>query len=302
VPTFMGTSGRLSYRWYNESAAAYIGELGAQFSPSSAAAYGAMGGTAEAIITTAAITTASFRVVNNVGVTSLGGNTDFATAGSYPWIDIEEIGTSFSLSALDTVTLTGDITASGNVSGQNLLATNASGNEGGEIDLAKAPNSSLTGTNVVIDQYIDRIRFFEAGGTTRGAYIDLSQAAAGVGTLLNNRVSAFVNAGSFVTMDNIKATVTTSGQRGLSLATVSGTETCYISGTYGMYGGATVGGQSAGIALTTTPSNSIFSWSFGSEGDAATYILNYGYTKSYRITVMIGGAFNNNMISIERLV
>jgi len=103
-------------------------------------------------------------------------------------------------------------------------------------------------------------------------------------------------------MDNIKATVTTSGQRGLSLATVSGTATCYISGTYGMYGGATVGGSSAGFSMTTTASNSIFSWSFGSEGDAATYILNYGYTKSYRITVMIGGAYNNNMITIERLI
>jgi hypothetical protein len=114
--------------------------------------------------------------------------------------------------------------------------------------------------------------------------------------------SGFVNAGTFVTLDNIKATVTTSGQRGLSLATVSGTATCYISGTYGMYGGATVGGASAGFSMTTTPSASIFSWSFGSEGDAATYILNYGYTKSYRITVMIGGAYNNNMISIERLI
>jgi hypothetical protein len=69
-----------------------------------------------------------------------------------------------------------------------------------------------------------------------------------------------------------------------------------------MFGGATVGGNSAGFSMTTTPSTSIFGWSFGSEGDAATYILNYGYTKSYRITVMIGGAFNNNMISIERLV
>ena len=176
------------------------------------------------------------------------------------------------------------------------------GNEGAEIDFTKAGNSTLSGSAVVFDQYVDRFRFFESGGTNRGAYIDLTQAAAGVGTLLNNRVSGFVNAGTFVTMDNIKATVTTSGQRGLSLATVSGTATCYISGTYGMYGGATVGGSSAGVALTTTASSSIFSWSFGSEGDTATYVLNYGYTKAYRITMMIGGAYNNNMISIERLV
>jgi len=183
-----------------------------------------------------------------------------------------------------------------------LPPTVGGGNEGAEIDFTKAPNSTLSGSIVVVDQYADRIRFFEGGGTARGAYIDLKQAAAGVGTLLNNRVSAFVNAGTFVTMDNIKATVTTSGNRGLSLATVSGTATCYISGTYGMYGGATVGGNSAGVTLTTTPSVSIFDWSFGSEGDTATYILNDSYSRSYRITMMVGGAYSNNMISIERLI
>jgi len=305
VPNFTISSGdvRPQFCWYNETASAYIGNSAAAYTPSSGAGYGSFGGAAEAIITANATTVVSFRLLSGAsGLAGIGGNTDFNTTGSYPWIYIQEISTSFALNALDTMTLTNSITASGVVSGSTFYSSNAVGNEGGEIDLAKAPNSSLTGTNVVIDQYIDRIRFFEAGGTTRGAYIDLSQAAAGVGTLLNNRVSAFVNAGTFVTMDNIKATVTTSGQRGLSLATVSGTETCYISGTYGMYGGANVGGQSAGIALTTSASSSIFSWSFGSEGDAATYILNYGYTKSYRITVMIGGAFNNNMICIERLV
>jgi hypothetical protein len=193
------------------------------------------------------------------------------------------------------------ITTTGNLSGNTLISTNAVGNEGGEVDLAKSPNSTLSGSIVVIDQYADRIRFFEAGGTTRGVYIDLAQGAgAGVGTLLNNRVAAFANAGTFVTMDNIKATVTTGGQRGLSLATVSGTITCYISGTYGMNGAS--GGTSGGVALTTTASTSIFGWSFFSEGDTATYIVNYGYTKSYRITVQIGGSYNNNMISIERLI
>jgi hypothetical protein len=176
------------------------------------------------------------------------------------------------------------------------------GNEGAEIDFTKAGNSALSGTTVVMDQYVDRFRFFESGGTNRGAYIDLTQAAAGVGTLLNNRVSGFVNAGTFVTMDNIKATVTTSSQRGLSLATVSGTATCYIGGTYGMNGGPGTGGSSAGVLLTTSASSSIFSWNFTSEGDTATYILNYDYSKSYRITMMIGGAYNNNMITIERLI
>jgi hypothetical protein len=194
------------------------------------------------------------------------------------------------------------LTASGMVSGNTLVSTNAVANEGGEIQLAKAPNSSLSGSNVVIDQYVDRVRFFEAGGDTRGAYIDLTQAGSGVGTLLNNRVSAFVNAGTFVTMDNIKATVTTSGQRGLSLATVSGTANGYISGTFA---GVTVGssGTAGSLSLTTTASSSIFGWSFPSEGDTAIYVVRDNTSnRAYRITVMIGGAYNSNMISIERLI
>jgi hypothetical protein len=114
-------------------------------------------------------------------------------------------------------------------------------------------------------------------------------------------VSGLVNAGTFISLDNIKATVTTSGQRGLSLATISGTTSCYIGGTYGMYSGPNTGGSSAGVAVTTSASTSLFGWSFPSEGDTSTYIINYSYSKVYRITLMIGGAYNNNFISIERL-
>ena len=177
------------------------------------------------------------------------------------------------------------------------------GSEGAEIDFAKAPSSTLTGTNIILDQYDNRFRFFEGGGLSRGAYIDLSQAATGVGTLLNNRVSGFVNSGTFVTMDNIKATVTTSGQRGLSLATVSGSFTYNIGGTYGIVG-PNVGGYGAvNQTLTTSPTTSIFGWSFTQGGDLATYVLtNVSSLLAYRITVQIGNSYLNNMICIERLI
>ena len=194
------------------------------------------------------------------------------------------------------------LTASGDVSGQNLIASNASGNEGGEIQLAKSPNSTLTGSNIIIDQYIDKVRFFESGGTSRGAYIDLTQASASVGTLLNNRVAALVNAGTFVTMDNIKATVTTGGYRGLSLASVSGTFNINIGGNYS---GPTVGssGTAGTMTITTTASGSVFSWGFPSQGDTSTYIITDTTNgRAYRITLQIGNGYNNNMISIERLI
>ena len=176
------------------------------------------------------------------------------------------------------------------------------GNEGGEIDFIKAPNSSLSGNTVVVDQYVDRIRFFEGGGTNRGAYIDLTQAGAAVSTLLNNRVSGLVNAGTFVTMDNIKATVTSSAPRGLSLATVSGTFSYNIAGNF-----ATAGGPGASVlagqTLTTTATSSIFGWGFTASGDLATYVLtDTTNSRCYRITLQIGASFNNNSIIIERLI
>ena len=78
------------------------------------------------------------------------------------------------LSGLESVT--------SSVSGNTLISTNASGNEGGEIQLAKSPNSTLSGSNVVIDQYVDRIRIFEAGGSTRGAYLNVVSQSSGVGS------------------------------------------------------------------------------------------------------------------------
>ena len=176
------------------------------------------------------------------------------------------------------------------------------GSEGAEIDFTKAPSSTLSGSVVVVDQYADRLRFFESGGTNRGVYIDFTQAAAGVGTLLNNRVSGLVNAGTFVTMDLIKATVTTSGQRGLSLATTTGTFTYNIGGTYGTAIPSS-GGSSGSGTLSTTATASIFNWNFGSAGDTSTYILtDTTNSRAYRITLQIGSSYNNNMISIERLI
>ena len=250
--------------------------------------------------------TGSLQVVGGIGVSGtsyFGGN---VTANKF-------YGDGSSLTNV-TVNIAGNILGTGtNVSlvagsysytfdnGGTLTLPAAGGNEGAEIDFVKAPNSSLSGTAVVVDQYVDRLRFFENSGTNRGVYIDLTQAAAGVGTLLNNRVSAFVNSGTFVTMDNIKATVTTGGNRGLSLATVSGSFTYNIGGTYGAVSSG--GGASATGTLTTSPTTSIFAWSFFNQGDISTYIItNTSSLLVYRITVQIGGSYLNNMISIERLV
>lgn len=115
--------------------------------------------------------------------------------------------------------------------------------------------------------------------------------------------SGYVNAGSFVTLDNIRATVTGAWPRGLSVATVSGTMTLSISGSYALAGGASGTATSyPGANYNTTPSGSWFAWGFGNAGDASTYLINdYTNKKFYRIHLMIGASYIDNFISIERL-
>jgi hypothetical protein len=128
--------------------------------------------------------------------------------------------------------------------------------------------------------------------------INLSDPTGSVAT----KAAAYVDAGTFVTLDNIKATVPTSGNRGLSIATVSGSFSAFVNGTYTVYTGGVYGGGTS-LTVNTTPSSSLFNWNFLSQGDAATYlIVDNTNRRMYRITLMIGGGYYSNLISIERLL
>ena len=66
-----------------------------------------------------------------------------------------------------------------------ISVTNSTGDEGGEILLAKpSTNTTLVGTGITVDAFQNKIRFFEQGGTARGAYIDLTECVGGAGTNL----------------------------------------------------------------------------------------------------------------------
>jgi hypothetical protein len=196
-----------------------------------------------------------------------------------------------------SVTTTADVTA------RYLLSTHAIGVEGGEIKLAQAPNSTLNGTDIVIDSYVDQLRIFESDVPSRGAFIDLSAAPDGVAYGLINRAAGFVDAGAFVTLDNLKATVTSSAPRGLSLATVTGTMDLYVAGTYVDGSGSTNGSRTFSTTnFTTTPSASLFNWNFTVTGDYAQYHLTDAANgKVYRVTMIIQPSFLKNFISIERI-
>ena len=60
----------------------------------------------------------------------------------------------------------------------------SSGDEGGQINLAKPQTNTTLSSDVAIDVYQNKIRIFDQGGSNRGAYIDLSAAATGVGSNL----------------------------------------------------------------------------------------------------------------------
>ena len=218
------------------------------------------------------------------------------------------IGTESPVAKLDVtgnVNVTGALNVSGssNVNFQTpaLLVGSGSGDEGGEIQLAGAQtNQSLSG-RVIVDVYRNQLRFLESGGNTRGVNIDLSKAPTGGSGELMWKTSGFVNAGTFVSLDNIRATVTSGGNRGLSLAAVSTSFSANIAGNYGLNGGS--GGYATNnFSVTTTASASIFSYHFPTEGDGSFYtIVDKTNNRAYRITLIIGASYFNNFISIERL-
>lgn len=110
-------------------------------------------------------------------------------------------------------TFTGNVTATG-----NLISSNSSGDEGGEILLAKPQtNSTIAGTGVTIDVYQNKLRIFEQGGSARGVYIDLTAAAAGVAT---NLLTGGAGGGGTVT--SVSGTGTVSGLTLTGTVTSSG--------------------------------------------------------------------------------
>lgn len=204
------------------------------------------------------------------------------------------IGTASPSSKLDVI---------GNVNLTGVLNVGSSnGDEGGEISLALAQTNTILTGNVVVDVYRDKLRIFEGTGNNRGVSLDLSKAPNGNAGELIWKVSGFVNAGTFLTLDNLKVSVTTtSDRRGLSIGAVSTSFTANISAWYSVVGGAN-GGQTNNVSITTTASSSINNWHFGVEGDGSTYdILDKTNNRFYRVTLMIGFGYNNNFISIERL-
>jgi hypothetical protein len=120
------------------------------------------------------------------------------------------------------------------------------------------------------------------------------------------KIAGFVNAGDYITLDNLKVRVAPSGNRSLQVATVSGTYTVFGSDLLSANGagGSTIY-ENNKLTITTNPTylNAGLSFAWGGFTDNWT-IMDTNSFIAWRITCIFGntnGAFAN-FISIERLL
>ena len=117
--------------------------------------------------------------------------------------------------------------------------------------------------------------------------------------------AAFVGRGVDVTLGNLKVRLSASGNASLQVSTVSGTYTVFGSAIYsqaGVVSGSTIDGNSP-LTITTNPAYLKPSWDFINSGATDVWIINdVSNTIAWRISLIIGISYNNNMISIERIL
>lgn len=144
----------------------------------------------------------------------------------------------------------------------------------------------------------ERLRIDPNGNINSTGKLTIGDPSGNVSTKLVGRVTA----GTFLTFDNLKFSVTTYDPRGLSIATTSGTVNLYVEAKYN--NGASYGNRTASaIAYTTSPSGSPFGWGFLSAGDTIIYHLtDADNSRMYRVTLIIMPSYINNFIAIERLL
>jgi hypothetical protein len=126
----------------------------------------------------------------------------------------------------DLLYTSGAFQAGGTITGKNLILNNSSGDEGGELLLAKpTTNTTIAGTGITIDAYQNRIRIFEQGGNARGTYLDITKMPNSVGSeIVTNTYtgSISISSGSITMKDRPAFRVTGAGGAKVAVTRLSG--------------------------------------------------------------------------------
>ena len=165
-----------------------------------------------------------------------------------------------------SLSATGNITATSNIIAlTNLVSNNSSGDEGGEILLAKPQtNTTLTGSGVTIDVYQNKLRIFEQGGAARGGYWDITTLSGGASTNLFSAGSSGTSGTSGA--NGSSGSSGTSGANGSS--GTSGTRG--TSGSSGSSGTSGANGSSGSSGTSGANGSSGTSGANGSSGSSGT--------------------------------
>ena len=167
-----------------------------------------------------------------------------------------------------------------------------------ELSGYSATVPDMNNTIVMRTAGTERLRIDNSGTVNVTGKLNVTDPTGSVSTKLVGRVTA----GTFLSFENLRFSVTTYEPRGLSLATGSGTVNFYVEGRYnngGVYGSRTA----SAVTYSTSPSGSLFGWGFNSAGDTIVYHLTDADNgRLYRVTLIIMPSYINNFISIERLL
>ncbi len=122
-----------------------------------------------------------------------------------------------------------------------------------------------------------------------------------------DKIAKFVDAGVPVVFGDIQVQMATGGSRRLQIKT-TGTSFVGMVSAYTTYNGASGTNSFTYFSDYTQTVNSTFAylgttWGFAQSGDLAVYYLrDTTNLRFYRITLMVGPSYFNNMISIEKLI
>jgi hypothetical protein len=122
----------------------------------------------------------------------------------------------------------------------------------------------------------------------------------------DDKIAKFVDAGVPVSFGDIQVQMITSGNRSLQIRTTGTSFTGMVSA-YTTYNGASSAGFTYFSDITQIVTSTFAylgtSWGFSQNGDVAVYYLrDTSNLRFYRITLMVGPSYINNMISIEKLL